>query len=212
MKLNWKKIVFALIGIFLIGCGVSFNAMAQLGNDCIGIVYDGVRSFANLSQAQLGYVSNFLNWGLIVLLWFIGRRYVNIGTLIYILPYGFFVNIGTWAYGVIFGDGAGFVTRVIAATIGCLLLYIGVAIYITMDIGVDPFTGLVMTLRDKVNQEYRKVKIVFDLCMTALGFALGGKLGVITIITAFTAGPCIQFFAERIKKICVAKGIVEAWS
>lgn len=208
MKINMKKIVLALIGIFLIGCGVSFNAMAQFGNDCIGIVYDGVRSFANLSQAQLGYVSNFLNWGLIALLWFIGRKYVNIGTLIYILPYGTFVDIGTWIYGIIFGN-AGFVGRLIAAVIGCLILYIGVAIFITMDMGVDPFTGLVMFFRDKTNQEYRKVKIIFDLCMTAIGFILGGKLGVITVVTAFTAGPGIQFFAEKIKKICVQAGIVE---
>lgn len=207
MKLDMRKIGFALVGIFLIGCGVSFNAMAHLGNDCVGIVYDGIRSFASLSQEQLGYVSNFVNLGLIVLLWFIGRRYINVGTLVYILPYGTFVNIGTWIYGILFG-GAGLGGRILAATIGCLLLYIGVAIYITMDIGVDPFTGLVMVLKDRTGQEYRKVKVAFDVCMTILGFCLGGKLGIITIITALTAGPGIQFFAEHVKKVCVNKGIV----
>ncbi len=206
-RISMQKVILALCGIFLIGCGVSFNAMAQFGNDSIGIVYDGVRSFANLSQEQLGYVSNFLNGGLIVLLWFIGRRYINIGTLIYILPYGFFVDIGTAVYGMLFG-GAGFAGRVIATTLGCLLLYIGVAIFITMDIGLDPFTGLVMAIRDMVDKEYSKVKVIFDFCMIGLGFVLGGKLGVITIITALTAGPGIQFFAGKVKKICVSKGIV----
>ncbi len=207
-KINMKKIAFALIGIFLVGCGVAFNAMAQFGNDSIGIVYDGVRSFANLNQEQLGYVSNFLNWGLVALLWFVGRRYVNIGTLIYILPYGMFVDIGTWLYGAFFG-GAGFFGRLLATIIGCSIIYIGVGIFITMDIGLDPFTGLVMTIRDAVKQEYRKVKILFDLCMIALGFLLGGKLGVITIVTAFTAGPGIQFCADKFKKICEKTGIVE---
>lgn len=207
-KITIKKIILALIGILLIGCGVAFNAMTMFGNDSIGIVYDGVRNFAKLSQTQLGYVSNFINWGLIALLWFTGRRYVNIGTLIYILPYGFFVDIGTWLYGMIFGE-AQFFGRVLAAVCGCLLLYVGVAIYITMDMGVDPFTGLVMAIRDKLGMEYRKVKVGFDLCMIVLGFLLGGKLGVITIITALTAGPGIQFFAEKIKKICEAKGILE---
>ena len=32
------------------------------------------------------------------------------------------------------------------------------------------------------------------------GVFLGGKLGAVTIITAFAAGPAIQFFSEQLKK------------
>jgi len=67
----------------------------------------------------------------------------------------------------------------------------------------------VKVLRDGVKQEYRKVKVLFDLCMIILGFLLGGKLGVITIVTAFTAGPGIQFCADKFKKLCKNTGIVE---
>lgn len=33
-----------------------------------------------------------------------------------------------------------------------------------------------------------------------LGFVLGGKLGIITILTALAAGPVIQFLAEIVQK------------
>lgn len=185
------KILFALLGIMLVGFGVAFNAGTMFGNDPIGIVYDGVRNAADLSPNKLGLVSNFVNYGLIVLMFFVGRRYVNIGTFVYILPYGTFVSIGSRIYQTCFNQEV-FASRLLAGVLGCSLVYIGVGIYIAMDIGLDPFTGVVMVIADTVNKEFSKTKIVFDVVMIMLGTLLGGKLGVITIITALTAGPCIQ--------------------
>lgn len=58
-----------------------------------------------------------------------------------------------------------------------------------MDIGLDPFTGVVMVIRDKVKSDFKKTKILFDIVMVIIGVILGGKLGIITIFTAITAGP-----------------------
>lgn len=91
------------------------------------------------------------------------------------------------------------------ASIGCLLLYIGVAMFITADIGLDPFTGLVMVIRDRVGREYRIVKICFDVGCIVAGTLLGGKLGVITVLTALTAGPVIQLFAEKMQKAAAGR-------
>lgn len=190
------KVLMALLGIFFIGVGVAFNAATQLGNDPIGIIYDGVRNALGLTGSQLGLVSNFVNYGLIALLFFVGRRYVNIGTLIYILPYGIFVSTGSKIYE-LFASSNDFSIRMIAGLIGCLLIYTGVAIFISMDMGLDPFTGIVMVLRDKVKLDFKKTKICFDIIMVILGVILGGKLGVITIFTALTAGPSIQWISNK---------------
>lgn len=207
-KVRVTKCIAALAGIFLVGAGVAFNAQAQLGNDPIGIFYDGVRNLLGLNPAQLGHASNVVNALVVVLLMFIGRRYVNIGTLIYILPYGFFVNIGTSLYQMLF-VGDSMITRIFAVVIGCLSIYIGVAIYIVMDIGVDPMTGLALWIGEKLHWEYKRAKVLFDLCLTAFGFIMGGKLGVITVISSLVAGPMIQFFAHQIKRIPNYRGFKE---
>lgn len=75
------KLVLALAGIILVGTGVAFNAAAALGNDPVGIVYDGIRSAAHLSAQQLGMASNVVNLVLVCVIFFLGRRYVNIGHL-----------------------------------------------------------------------------------------------------------------------------------
>jgi hypothetical protein len=182
-----------------VGTGVAFNNCAGLGNDPVGIVYDGIRSISGMNSAQLGMASNLVNLTLMVVLFFIGRRYISVGTFVYFIPYGVCVDLGTRLYGLLIHSD-GLAMQILCSVIGCLLLYIGVSIYITVDIGVDPFTGLVLVLRDNLKKEYRFVKIGFDLTMIALGTVLGGKLGAVTIVTALTAGPVIQFFSNFWKK------------
>lgn len=194
------KCLAALVGIFLISVGVAFNAMARLGNDPVGIFYDGIRNALGLTQMQLGSASNLVNLSLAVLLFFTGKRYLNIGTLIYILPYGVFVNAGSVIYTWIFQSEALW-CRVSACITGCFLLYLGVAIYITVDIGLDPMTGMAMVIRDKLHWDYKKAKWLFDGTLTLVGFLLGGKLGVITIVAALSGGPVIQYIAEKLTGI-----------
>ena len=86
--------VLAVAGILLVGTGVAFNAAAALGNDPVGIVYDGIRNTANLSSGQLGMASNVVNVALMILIFFMGRHYINIGTFIYGIPYGASVDLG----------------------------------------------------------------------------------------------------------------------
>lgn len=200
MKQDKKiSIVLAIVGIFFIGTGVAFNAAAALGNDPIGIMYDGIRNVAKLSPEQLGMASNIVNISLVVLVLLLNRHYINIGTLIYIVPYGTIVDMGRKIYYVIFKVQT-LPTQIIGAGLGCLFLYLGVAMFIVADIGLDPFTGIVMVLRDKCKKEYKVVKICFDIVCILIGFTLGGKIGIITILTAATAGPVIQLFADCIKK------------
>lgn len=195
-----KAILASLLGILLVGIGVAFNNRAGLGNDSIGIVYDGIRNTAKLTPDQLGIASNVLNFGLAMILLFIGRKYINVGTLIYVIPYGFFVNLGSSLY-TLLALPETMIFRLILAILGSLSLYLGVATFIATDIGVDPFTGIVMVIRDKVKKDYALVKIIFDLLMVFIGIILGGKFGIITLITALTAGPLIQFFSKRVRKL-----------
>lgn len=194
-----KNILSALAGVFLVGVGVAFNNCAGLGNDPVGIIYDGIRNFGGMTPEQLGMASNIVNLSLVVLLLFIGRRYISLGTLIYFLPYGFCVDAGKLIYSHL-AVGEGLAVRIGFSAAGCLLLYMGVAVYIAVDIGVDPFTGIVLVLRDVTKKEYRYVKIAFDITMIVLGTVLGGKLGAVTVITALTAGPVIQFFTGLVRR------------
>lgn len=194
------KIACSCLGILLIGSGVAFNHMAGLGNDPVGIFYDGIRNTLGLEGAQLGTASNVVNLSLTLLLLVIGRKYINLGTIIYIIPYGACVGIGTRLYQLLFPVQS-IPAQAAAAASGCLMLYCGIAIFIAMDIGMDPMTGTAMVIKDRMHWDFKRAKWLFDGSLTIAGFLLGGKLGVITLVTAVSAGPCIQFLAGKIVKI-----------
>ena len=202
-KVTAKSVLIAIIGVLLVGVGVAFNNCAGLGNDPVGIVYDGIRNVTGMGAEQLGLASNIVNLSLALLVFFTGRKYISVGTLVYFLPYGFFVELGILLYQFLAPETGGLAVQIAFSVVGCLLLYLGVAVYITMDIGVDPFTGIVLVIRDAVKKEYRIVKIIFDITMIILGTVLGGKLGAVTIITALTAGPVIQFFSGELHRILI---------
>ena len=199
-KIDIHKCLIAVVGILLVGIGVSFNAMAHLGNDPVGIFYDGIRNALGLTAEQLGLASNIVNIVLVVVLIFTGRKYLNLGTVIYIVPYGLCVDLGTFLYSKIFVQDVLW-CQIVGSVVGCLLLYTGVAIFIAVDIGLDPMTGVAMVIRDVLKWDFKKAKWLFDGVMTLIGFVLCGTLGVVTILTALTAGPMIQWISGHARKV-----------
>lgn len=194
-----KKCVKASLGSFVVGIGVAFNQRAGLGNDPVGIFYDGMRMLFGLTDNQLGTVTFAVNLILICLLLCIGKKYVSLGTIVYFVFYGISVQLGTTVYDLIIQQQS-LGTQIIMSTLGCLNIYIGVALFIAADIGYDPMTGLAWVVSDVLRWPFGRGKLLFDCVLLTAGALMGGKLGVITVVTALTAGPFIQKIAAVIKR------------
>lgn len=194
-----KKLPLALVGIALVGFGLAFNSKGMLGNDAIAVLYDGVRSNIGIPIEKLGLITNFANTIFVAIVFMVNRKYINIGTFIYALPLGNFVNVGFKLHEIL-NIPSSLTGRMLTSFLGCSMLFLGVGIFIAMDIGMDPCTGVVMLVRDKINSQYKTAKIFLDICSILIGFAIGGKVGVVTIIAAFIAGPTIQKISEIFDK------------
>lgn len=202
-RLNLPKltdILLAALGVAFCGFGVGLSNGSALGFDPIGVFYDGLRATFNISPSFLGMVSIGINALLIIFLLFVSRKYVSFGTIIYLAGYGLFVDLGTLVYNLTIHEPS-LVLRIILTTIGCLMLYIGLGIYVAIDIGVDPFTGVVLWLSDLTHKKLKIVKMVFDICIFIIGALLHGTLGIVTIVCAFVGGPLIQMVSENVMKL-----------
>ena len=194
-----SRILIAVVGVAIVGFGLAFNSSAMLGNDPVAVFYDGVRNLCGLPREKLGLVTNFINCTFIVTMFILGRKYINIGTFIYTLPMGSFIDLGFKIHQIL-NIPKTLNGRIITAFCGCSMLFLGVATFIATNIGMDPCTGIVVIVRDKIKNQYRTAKIICDICMLALGFAFGGKIGVVTVISALIAGPTIQKISEIVDR------------
>jgi len=194
-----SRILIAVVGVAIVGFGLAFNSSAMLGNDPVAVFYDGVRNLCGLPREKLGLVTNFINCTFIVTMFILGRKYINIGTFIYTLPMGSFIDLGFKIHQIL-NIPETLNGRIITAFCGCSMLFLGVATFIATNIGMDPCTGIVVIVRDKIKNQYRTAKIICDICMLALGFAFGGKIGIVTVISALIAGPTIQKISEIVDR------------
>lgn len=211
MKLRLKipkpiDILLAFLGVAFCGFGVGISNGASLGFDPIGVFYDGLRAAFDIPSTRLGMVSIAINALLIVFLLIVSRKYISIGTIVYLAGYGVFVDLGTLAYSHTIHEPV-LLLRIILAAIGCLMLYIGLGTYIAIDIGVDPFTGVVLWLSDITHKKLKLMKIIFDICVLIIGIILHGTFGIITIICALVGGPIIQFVSEQVMKLYFKKSL-----
>lgn len=194
-------ILLAMIGVAFCGIGVGFAGNAQLGLDAIGLFYDGARNMLGFSEDGLGVASFAVSAVLIVFLFIVKRKYVSFGTLIYVLFYSGCISVGNVIYHWITGGLDALWVRILFSVFGFLLLYVGLGIYVAVDIGVDAFTGMVLYLRDVTQVDLKYVKIVFDIALILMGTLMGGTLGVATFVTMLVAGPMIQCLSKRFQAL-----------
>jgi len=199
-----KKFIIALMGVSLVGFGLAFNSAGMLGNDSVAVLYDGIRNAFGLPIEKLGLVTNLVNIVFLTIVLLFDRKYINIGTFIYALPLGSLISIGFKIHGIL-NIKTTIGGRILTSFLGCSMLFIGIGIFIAINIGVDPVTGINMLVKDKTKLQYKTAKIICDLTSLIIGFSLGGKAGIVTIITAFTAGPIIQKISETFDKKILKK-------
>jgi uncharacterized membrane protein YczE len=199
-----RKLPIALVGVILVGFGIAFNSAGMLGNDAVSVLYDGVRNTLGLQVDKLGLITNLVNFIFLAAVVIFGRKYINIGTFIYALPLGNFVSIGFKIYEIL-NLPSTLGGRILTSFLGCSMLFLGIGIFIAMDIGMDPVTGVNMIVRDKIKSQYKTAKVICDVSSLILGFALGGKAGAVTVIAAFIGGPAIQKVSEVFDKTVLRK-------
>ena len=203
---SFSDILLAALGAVLCGLGCGFINFASYGMDSIGLFYDGIRNILKLSPSQIGTASYVVCIILSIFLWFADRKYVSIGSVIYILMYGAFANIGTIIWEKIIPDSNMYI-RIVVALLGLLVLYIGLGIYIAIDIGVDAFTGVMLWICDVTKKDMKIVKVLFDIGLTLIGLFLGGTIGVVTVLSILVGGVSIDFFTKKIRKIYFGRKI-----
>ena len=85
---------------------------------------------------------------------------------------------------------------------GCVILAFGMTIVIRSEAGTGPNDLVAVVISDKSKKPFGPVRVAVDVCFAAIGFALGGVLGLGTVICAFVVGPAAQIFLPVSRRIC----------
>ena len=138
---------------------------------------------------------------IMLVLLFVDRSYVKIGTLVCMAFGGPIIDVFTRLLGNVIHPGNPFAMRLLTLAAGCVILAFGMTIVIKSDAGTGPNDLVAIVLSDKLAWPFGRTRIAVDLCFVAAGFLLGGVVGIGTLVSAFLVGPVAGIFLPRSEKI-----------
>ena len=203
------RILILLVGLSIAHLGVTLFLLTELGSDPFNVLVQGIfktiKSLTGLTLLTHGYTHIGICLIIILVLLFVDRTYIKIGTIICMACGGPIIDFFTWLLKDFINAGNPLVVRIITLAIGCIILAYGMTIVIKSDAGTGPNDLVAIVISDKAQFKFGITRIVTDILFVAIGFFLGGTLGVGTIICAFLVGTVAEWFLpineKLIKKI-----------
>lgn len=180
------RLIRLLIGLFLYGFTMAMMVESTLGLDPWDVFHEGLASHLPLTFGQVV----ILVGAVVLVLWIPLRQMPGIGTVLNVLVIGLAADFGIAV-----------IAQPDALWLRALLLVGGIvgngfagALYIGAQLGSGPRDGLWLGLVRRTGRSVRLWRTVIEVTVLAVGFVLGGTVGLGTVLYAVTIGPIVQFF------------------
>ena len=203
-----KRLVMFFVGMSIIQFGVALFLKTSIGSDSFTVFTEGLATVLNKTGLKDLSIVHMITGRaevtpgvanmIILIVLFIGilivdRKRIKIGTLICVIGVGPIIDLGVKAVSYFPIESANIFVKMLLVLGGCFIIAVGFSIMSESDIGVAPNDIVPFIIKDKLNCQYRWVRIAFDATFLIVGFILGGKVGIGTIIAMLAIGPFIQF-------------------
>lgn len=200
------RVVLLLVGLWIAHLGVTLFLQTNLGSDPFNVFVQGLfraipwPDWAGMTHGRVHLLVSLL---IMVVLLVVDRSYVGIGTVLCMALGGPIIDVYTLWLAPFLNETLPLAVRVPMLAVGCVILAFGMTIVIRSQAGTGPNDLVAVVLSDKSGKPFGPVRIGVDLTFALVGFALGGVVGIGTIICAFLVGPAAQLFFPVSEKICV---------
>ena len=175
-----------LIGVVLFGLGIALMAQSGLGLGPWEAFHEGV---GRRMGVPLGTVSIALGVPILALWWPLGER-PGLGTLANVLFIGSSTNVGL----VVIPAPNEPAAQLAMLAAGVLVIGFASGLYLAADLGPGPRDGLMTGLHHRFGWSIRRARTAVELTVLIAGWALGGTIGLGTVVFALGIGPLVQVF------------------
>ncbi|MET3904792.1 putative membrane protein YczE [Paenarthrobacter sp. 4246] len=184
-----RRITQLLIGLAMYGISLAMFIRAGLGLDPWDVFHQGVSQKTGFSIGIVVIAVSFL----VLLLWIPLRQMPGIGTIANAVLVGLFADLGLWLI-----PGFSHLGGQIAMLAGAVILNgIASACYIGARLGPGARDGLMTGLVRRTGWSVRLVRTGIEVVVLAVGFLLGGSVGVGTVVYALAIGPIVQVLLPK---------------
>ena len=135
----------------------------------------------------MGTISILLGVPILALWWPLGER-PGLGTLLNVLLIGTATNVGNALIPVQTVPAF----QLVQMAAGVVVIGLGSGMYLSADLGPGPRDGLMVGIHHRFGWSIRRSRTVIEISALVVGWALGGTIGIGTVVFAFGIGPVVQ--------------------
>ena len=181
--LSPARVLILFFGLAIFGLGDSLFIQAGIGNAPWTVFAEGLTYKTGMSIGFATFVISVF----VLLLWIPLKERPGFGTLSNIVLIATFIELGTH----IFPEANSFAVGIIYNFIGISLVGIGSALYITCGLGPGPRDGAMTGLHYRTGVRVGRVRMAIEVTVLAIGFLMGGTVGVGTALFALFIGQSV---------------------
>ncbi|HEV7723343.1 MAG TPA: hypothetical protein VGO60_18785 [Iamia sp.] len=177
-----------LVGLVLVGIALALIVQADLGLDPWNVFHQGVSERIDIGLGWVVILASIV----ILLLWIPLRQRPGLGTILNALLVGLSIEAGI----AVLPTPSALAPRIAFLAAGILLNGVAIGLYIGAGLGPGPRDGLMTGLAAR-GHSVRVVRTAIELTALVVGFALGGSVGIGTVLFAVTVGPIVHVTLPR---------------
>jgi len=181
-----RRLLQLVVGLTLYGVSMGMMVESHLGLDPWDVFHDGVAGRLPLSFGMVVILTGLV----VLLLWIPLRQAPGLGTVANAILIGVATDVTLG----LLDTPDGFAARSALLVGGVVLNGLAGALYIGAQLGPGPRDGLMTGLVRRTGLSVRLVRTSLEITVLAVGFALGGTVGVGTVLYALAIGPLLQTF------------------
>ncbi|GAA3981815.1 hypothetical protein FOF52_03755 [Thermobifida alba] len=180
-----RRLVQLCVGLYLFGLGLAAQVVTGLGVAPWDVLHQGLHLRTGWSIGTWAVVTG----AAVIVLWIPLRQRAGLGTLLNVVGVGTAMDVSLlWLP--VPQTLAGQVALLAA---GIVAVAAGSGLYIGAGLGPGPRDGLMTGLADR-GMSILAARTLIEVAVVAAGFALGGTVGVGTLLFAVAIGPLTQVF------------------
>ena len=198
-----KRIIIFLIGMSIIQFGVALFIKMNIGSDPFTVFTQGLaETLNNLGAKNVtpGTANRIILVVFFSIILLMNKSHIKIGTIICVIGVGPIIDMGIRIVSNLPVESYSYLLKMFLIALGCFIIAIGFSILSATEVGVAPNDIIPFIIKERINWEYRWIRILLDAVLLIGGFMLGGTVGVGTIIAMATTGPFIQLCLPYGKK------------
>jgi len=181
-----KRYVQLLIGLILYALGIYCTLQANLGVAPWDAFHQGLSMKLNISFGQ----ASILVGVAIVLFNLLFKENIGIGTIANTVIIGLLIDI---LYTInLIPEMTTFISGLLLMIVGMIVIAIATYFYIDAAFGAGPRDGLMIIMVKMTQKPVGLVRLTIESSVVLIGFLLGGKIGIGTIVIALGIGPIVQ--------------------